>query len=91
MGMALGVIPVWIASPGPTAYRLLPGHRSRAMYVSIGFDMDDETGCTFARSSASGMSLSASLVKSFSGFSRPPDMMTNEAGEPVSQFKRLIG
>jgi hypothetical protein len=26
------------------------------------------------------MSLSASLVKSFSGFSRPPDMMTNEAG-----------
>jgi hypothetical protein len=37
------------------------------------------------------MSLSASLVKSFSGFSRPPDMMTNEAGRPVSQFKRLIG
>lgn len=53
--------------------------------------MDNESGCTFARSSASGMSLLASLVKSFSGFSRPPDMMMNEAGEPVIQFKRLVG
>lgn len=88
--MALGVIPVWIASPNPAAYRLLPGHRSRTIYVSINFDMDIMSGCTFARSSASGMSLSASLVKSFSGFSRP-DMMTNEAGGPVNQFKILIG
>lgn len=53
--------------------------------------MDKESVCTFARSSASGISLSASLVKSFSGFSRPPDMMMNEAGGPVCQFKRLMG
>lgn len=33
---------------------------------------------TFARASASGMSLSASFVKSFSAFSRPPsDILTN--------------
>jgi hypothetical protein len=41
---------------------------------------------TFARASASGMSLSASLVKSFSGFSRPADMMTNVDEE----FRRSI-
>ena len=35
---------------------------------------------TLARASASGMSLSASLEKSFSGFNRPADMMTRVDG-----------
>jgi hypothetical protein len=41
---------------------------------------------TFARASASGMSLSASLVKSFSGFNRPADMMTNVDWSFVDRF-----
>jgi hypothetical protein len=41
-----------------------------------------------ARLSASGMSLSASLVKSFSGFSRP-DMMANEVRSWSVDLKRV--
>lgn len=80
-GMTVSIIPVSIASPDPRAYRSLPEHRSKSRYISIRFNADPVPKCTFARLSASGMSLSASLVKSFSGFNRPADMMTNRAGE----------
>lgn len=71
------LVPVVLASPAPATCRSHPGHQStqRVSLPSVGHINVDRT---FARASASGMSLSASFVKSFSGFSRPPsDMMTD--------------
>lgn len=77
--MKTEITPVVIAFPIQAAYRSHPEHQSdgKAFESVILSARMTQMGCfrTFARASASGMSLSASLVKSFSGFNKASDMM----------------